>query len=288
MGVDRMGHPYKRIEEGETVSFYNCKHVILDWGLALVATALLVSHVAAAEEQQGPKTGEKAILAALEQKTIVDFPDEPLSGVVKFLAEFHRIQIQVDVKALEDVSLGTDTPVNCQVQNVTLRSGLNLILGDLDLTWIIRDEVLVITTPEEAELYLVTRVYDVGKLVAVQEPGGKRWHDFESLVDTITHTIVPDSWEDVGGLGRLSELEYRGAAVLVIHQRPDVHLKIAALLEDLTKVADQCEDVIPTREKKKSKDAKKGPMGPGVMGGGFGGGMGGAYGGEMGGGSGQF
>lgn len=274
------------------MSFYNSKHFVLDWGLALLAVVLLANHVAAAEEeQQGPKTGEKAILAALDEKTIVDFPDEPLSGVIRFFQNHHNIEMRIDAKALEDVSLGTDTPVNCQLQNVTLRSALNLVLGSLDLTWIIRDEVLMITTPEEAELYLVTRVYDVGKLVAVQDPGGKRWCDFDSLIRVLTSTIEPESWEGVGGPGSLSELEYRGAAVLVIRQTLETHLKIAALLEDLSKVADQAEDVIPTREKK-PENAKKGPMGPGIvgggMGGGFGGGMGGGYGGEMGGGSGQF
>ena len=39
------------------------------------------------------------------------------------------------------------------------------LLKELDLTYVVRDEVLLITTPEEAESQLVTKVYPVGDLV---------------------------------------------------------------------------------------------------------------------------
>ena len=39
------------------------------------------------------------------------------------------------------------------------------MLDDLELTYVIENEVLQITTPEQAEAQLVTKVYNVGDLV---------------------------------------------------------------------------------------------------------------------------
>ena len=236
----------------------------------------LLRQTLAAAEADGPRTGEKAILAALEEKADCEFIDEPLSTAVDYFKQVHNIEILVDTKALEDVNLGTDTPVNKRLSNIKFRSALNLILHDLDLTWMIADEVLIITTPEEAELHLVTRVYDVGRLVTVQDPEGKRWQDFDSLIRAITRTIVSESWEDVGGPGSMAEFEYQGAVVLIVRQTLDIHEQLARLLEDLTKVADQYgDDAVPVREKKKPQPPAPGMGGGGV--GGMGGGAGGFF-----------
>jgi len=55
--------------------------------------------------------------------------------------------------------------VTRNLSGVSLRSALRLMLKDLDLTYVIRDEVLLITTPEEANAKLVTKVYPVADLV---------------------------------------------------------------------------------------------------------------------------
>src|SRR5207248_6498552 len=58
-----------------------------------------------------------------------------------------------------------DTPITKVLKGVTLKSALKLILHDLGLAYIVRDEVLLITSKEEADTYLVTKVYPVGDLV---------------------------------------------------------------------------------------------------------------------------
>ena len=55
--------------------------------------------------------------------------------------------------------------VTVSLSGVTLRSALKLMLKEIDLTYVIRDEVLKITTPEEAENELLTKVYPVADLV---------------------------------------------------------------------------------------------------------------------------
>jgi hypothetical protein len=256
------------------MSDHNHRLVVFDWCLGLLVGALFVAPVLAAEKATDLETGEEAILAALDEKTTVEFIDEPLSGVVQYFKHQRGIEIQVDTKALEDVKMGADTPISKSIRNVKFRSALNLILRDLDLTWVITDEVLMITTPEEAELHLTTRVYDVSGLAAVQDPRGKRWQDFESLIRAITGTIDPESWEDVGGPGSMNELEYQGASVLIVRQTLDVHGQVRRLLDDLAKVAEEHGDeVIPTRKRKKPQAA--GPNVPGTSGfGGMGGGGG--------------
>ena len=83
--------------------------------------------------------------------------------VIDYLKDLHGIEIQLDSKALEDAGIGTDTPVTRKLKGISLRSALRLMLGALDLTYIIKDEVLLITTTEEADTELVTKVYPGGR-----------------------------------------------------------------------------------------------------------------------------
>ncbi|MDA0590319.1 MAG: hypothetical protein O3C17_20145, partial [Planctomycetota bacterium] len=51
------------------------------------------------------------------------------------------------------------------LSGITLRSGLKILLKDLNLTYVIEDEVMKITTVDLANERLSTRVYPVGDLV---------------------------------------------------------------------------------------------------------------------------
>ncbi len=113
----------------------------------------------------GGGTPERKIYDALDRETMLEFNEAPLSEVVDYLKTANNIPIMIDKKALDDVGLGSDTPVTISLPGVTLRSALKLMLKELDLTYVIRDEVLKITTPEEAENELLTKVYPVADLV---------------------------------------------------------------------------------------------------------------------------
>jgi hypothetical protein len=108
---------------------------------------------------------EQKILAALDEKTELDFADQPLTDVIDYLKQRHDIEIQLDQKALTDAGVGTDTPVTRSIKGITLRSALKLLLSELDLTYLIRNEVLMITSKTEAESMLTTKVYPVADLV---------------------------------------------------------------------------------------------------------------------------
>jgi len=113
--------------------------------------------------RQGP--AEKKISEALKSPTQLEFIETPLSDVVSYLKDYHDIEIQLDKKALDDGGVATDTPVSKNLKGISLRSALRLTLRELNLTYVIQDEVLLITTPEEAEQRLTVKVYPVADLV---------------------------------------------------------------------------------------------------------------------------
>jgi general secretion pathway protein D len=66
--------------------------------------------------------------------------------------------------------------------------------------------------------------------------GGGVQADFDPLIDLITSTIEPDSWQDVGGPGSISGFDTNLS--LVVSQRQDIHERIADLLEQLRRLQD--------------------------------------------------
>lgn len=66
--------------------------------------------------------------------------------------------------------------------------------------------------------------------------GGGVIADFDSLIDLITTTVAPQSWDTVGGPGAISE--FATNLSLVISQTQDVHEQIADLLEQLRRLQD--------------------------------------------------
>ena len=169
--------------------------------VALVAVLGLVTASAVlAEEKPKPKktpkpaaakqpplgVGEAAIKKALAQPTEMEFIETPLSDVIDYLKDRHHIEIQLDNKAMGDVGIGGDTPVTKNIKGITFRSALKLLLQELNLTYMILDEVLLITTPEEAESQLTTKVLDVSDLVVCRDKDDELWDDYDTLIDVIT------------------------------------------------------------------------------------------------------
>ncbi len=84
---------------------------------------------------------EKALRGPLNS-TGMEFQATPLLDAVNQLQTDYGIPIQLDKAALEEAAIGTDTPVDASYHNISLRSALRLMLKNLQLTYIIQDEVL--------------------------------------------------------------------------------------------------------------------------------------------------
>jgi hypothetical protein len=179
------------------------------------------------------RAGKEAIERALAETTKFEFVEMPLSDIAAYLQELHKINVVLDKKALEDIGVGTDTQITKSLSNVTLRSALKLLLRDLNLTWAIRDEVLMITSREQADNLLTTEVYDVADLVTCRDQKNELWEDYETLEEVITCTIAPATWDAAGGPASIRGATFGPAKVLVVSQTGEGHEQLVELLAKL-------------------------------------------------------
>lgn len=160
-------------------------HVVSSVFLYLVASGLGRTCEAAGaglvpQQPAGPvltAREDSQALAAIRQKladpVTLEFVETPLSDVVDFVKDYTGINIVIDKPALEEEGINSDTPVSIHVQSIKLASALNLLVGQYNLTWMLRDECLILTSRLTAGNHVVTRSYPVGDLVATPEDGGK-------------------------------------------------------------------------------------------------------------------
>jgi hypothetical protein len=214
------------------------------------------SHLPAVK-QPPLRTGEAAIKEALAQPTEMDFVNSPLSDVADYFKDYHGVTIQIDQKSLREANVDSATLVTMKLKGVTLRSALNLILKEIGLTWTIRDEVLLITTPEAADEQLTTKVLDVSDLVVYRDKDDKLWDDYDSLIEAITTIVKPTSWDATGGPGTIAGASLGTAKVLVVSQAWDVHEEVAQLLADIREVAKKhADEKAPQRDKPQAGSAR--------------------------------
>jgi hypothetical protein len=188
-------------------------------------------HDAAKTPQRPLAVRRQAIEAALEQTTQFEFTEEPFANLVRFLRDYHRIEVQIDAKALDDIGVATDSPVTVNLTGVSLRSALNLILRQLGLVFTIHDEVLLITTPDQRDSeYLTVEVYDVADLVACRDEKGQPLDDYDTVIELITTQIEPTSWDAVGGPASISPAPLGSAKAIVVTHHSEVHYRIEQLL----------------------------------------------------------
>jgi hypothetical protein len=166
---------------------------------------------------------EQALAAPLH-KTGLDYADQPLQDVVTQLADEYGIPIHVNQTALKDAGISTDAPVTVSIHNISLQSALRLMLKSHQLAYVIQDEVLSITTPEDAENDLKVCVYDVRRIA-----GDKA--DLTPLIDTISSCVAKETWAK-NGKG-ISEIRSPQPGFLVITQTQAVHNDIRNLLTTL-------------------------------------------------------
>ena len=158
---------------------------------------------------------------ALRRPTTAEFVETPLKEVVSYLAKTGKTKLGLDGKSLAAAGVSEDTPVTCQLQDLPLDSVLSLLCLNLGLTWTADGDQLLITSPEAAGSRLITINYDVRDLTA----GG----DFDSLIEAITSTVHPASWQDVGGPGDIDVAD----GGLVIKQTVEVQRIIETWLADV-------------------------------------------------------
>jgi hypothetical protein len=177
--------------------------------------------------------------AKLETHTSAEFIESPLTDVLDYLADVAKVQVYVDHPPLHGKGIDAATaPVTMHLKDVPAEMVLRLALRQQGLAYMLDHGVAIVTTPEEVEKNRDIRVYCIRDLIqqpgmaeATMGPGSDavvRSH-ITALIELITSTVDPTSWEEVGGSASIRQ--YRGA--LVIAQTYQGQRKVEKLLQGL-------------------------------------------------------
>lgn len=176
----------------------------------------------------GASQAAEAVIRKMDQPIRINAIEQPLLELIAGLSQQMDLPMLIDNRALEEIGLSAEEPVTLRLANVSLRSGLRLLLRDLDLTYQIGDEVLQITTVEAAEMNLNNRIYYLDGLGRPEDAGS-------SMRSVISACIVPDTWEQLGGPSSIIPLIADERPAIIVSTTSDVHDQIKALLESLRK-----------------------------------------------------
>ncbi len=109
---------------------------------------------------------ERKIKQKLNTPVSIKYSNRPLNDVLNDLAAMTGVPIVVDHRALSSVRVTAETPISIrQLNNIRLESALNLILEQLELTYVIDNDVLEITSMESKRSRVYPRTYPVKDLV---------------------------------------------------------------------------------------------------------------------------
>ena len=208
--------------------------------------------------------GEKLL-----KRISVRFEKEPLRRVIEHLAKESGRNIHLDAAGLIDQGLTDTELVTLKFTEVTLPSAVALLLEPLNLGYRVEESgVIVVTSRQRLKGEPIVLTYSVADLAV---PASKRWvmkltpivgsatkdrklelvHEgsltdegrtkfvtarFQELTELITKTCAPDSWEAVGGNGRIQA--NAATLSLVVRQTRDVHGEIKDLLQQLRRLHD--------------------------------------------------
>jgi uncharacterized membrane protein YgcG len=204
-----------------------------------VDVAAVLSSVRKAKEQNtagkpqaivvGESPADRRIKSLLVDKVNLSFSETPLAVVAAELGKQKGITVQIDKEALHRAGIET-TLVSQKISNQTLKSALKLILQDMNLAAVIRNESLLITTKDYAAVSAMTCLYPVADLAKLDST--------DPLVGCITSTASPDTWQDRGGIGSIATYDV-GGPLLGVAQTQEVHDQISGLLAKFREIVNE-------------------------------------------------
>ena len=153
------------------------------WLVAALASAVLCTVIGQLRSADGEKSaggdlkndakpsasrrgGEEIIRKELAAAADLQFKNVLLSEVIPSIADKHHIEIQFDESALKDATIDpSDIRVSAEIRGVSLRAALKAILDPVNLTFVLVNEILMVTTNDRANARLTMKVYDVHDLL---------------------------------------------------------------------------------------------------------------------------
>jgi hypothetical protein len=186
------------------------------------------------EKRSKPKIteAEEKLLKALNTPLRdIDFEKKSFKDVLQYLQDKTGQSVIVPKSIMDEVGITYETGVTLQVDNVTLRTVLKKVLGDLNLTYIVKDAAIQVTTPERAKQTFSTRPYYIGDLAGLADqrlgPIVQRVQMAQTIaliMQTIIQTVEPSSWQannpDAGGTIFFDPVTMS----IIVKQTAEVHL----------------------------------------------------------------
>ena len=112
---------------------------------------------------------EQKIEYRLIQPLSLHFKNVPLQDAIHDIALQSGVQVVPDLGALQAARINLDALLSISVEEIAMKSALNILLSPLKLTYVIEDQVLKITTQDRTQGRIVRVVYPVADLVVVPE-----------------------------------------------------------------------------------------------------------------------
>jgi hypothetical protein len=243
---DRIDSTKKLTDEYKAINVTKNKN-ITDMALAdskLYADALkgeqrITEYFIKKSEARKPKLTkeEVALLKALNSTLTPDF-DKGNTNFKNFLEYMSEkvpgLTIFVDEGSLKEANIEYDNPVGFKTKaRVTVRTILKKVLGDLGLTYVIKDGAVQVITPERTRDYLVARAYPVQDLIAPFDmrmpPYAQKAQMFQQaqqLMQMIVNMVEPASWAGVGERG-YGTIYYDPATMsIIIRHTAEMHYQL--------------------------------------------------------------
>src|SRR5262249_23696313 len=144
---------------------------------------------------------ERQIERRLPKNISISEGERPLSAVLRELGASAEVPIILDERDMQDASIDAEMLVTPRYTAGTLRNVLRHLLRPIDLTYVIRQGALLVTSRDAASNMLTVKVYPVGDLVEIPGDG----NDVDSRREALASTVAPRSWDEVG---RPSSISY--------------------------------------------------------------------------------
>jgi hypothetical protein len=138
----------------------------------LLTVGLLIAAVTHGQDFPAPPTGRalptpqqmaaQAIQRKLDEKTEIDVAELELGQLMRDISQKHNLQIVLDPKGLETAGVSPDQLITLNLHGITLRSVLRHLLRPLNLTAVVQDETLVVTSLDCDENSATVRVINLG------------------------------------------------------------------------------------------------------------------------------
>jgi hypothetical protein len=157
--------------------------------------------------------------------------DAPLTTVIRDIAQQAGVNMMLDSHALSDEGVTAETLVTLNVHDKLVVEVLGRLLEPLRLDYVLEDEVVKITSRLQALGEMTVIVYPVGDLADPPADANQAVprEQLDQLARQLQQEIMPNDWDEFGGIGSISPHESTGS--LVIRQAEKVHEQIQEWLQ---------------------------------------------------------